>query len=320
MNDHNTYTSGLLATWLWIWGLVLVLLGVLVAFNVSDTYFDSTLAPSNLTTDAVILGVGTMVLGAVLLAIGAGIWMIRPWAWWAAISVVLLSFVSDIVNFGRTAAVLGVLSDPLPRRTAVWPIIMWREGVSFLGTANHDLFLVTWPLILHLVVSLVVLFVLASPQLRELFGIRFGEAAAVMGAPIPQPARFGGEATRVPAPHREEAGLTSQLGVAPQKLAYLIVQSGPGKGSSFQLKSQTTIGRDRKDNDVVLNDTAVSREHAIVRLEDHRFIFMDRGSVNRSFLVTPEGTKEITKHVLVDGDELLIGETRVLYREGQALA
>lgn len=318
MLERNTYATSLLAVWFCLWATVMLLIGILITFNVKDTYFVSAGAPDEATTDAVILGLGTVAFGALLFVVGVGLWAIRAWAWWIATVLVGISFVADIVNFARTVTLLATLPDDLPRQMAVWPILMWREPMTFLGTDSNEVLLVGWPILVHLIVSLVVLLVLVSPQFRELFGVALAEEAIPAGGPRP----VGLEATRVPQrPGRaEEPAATAQYGASPRRLAYLIVQTGQLAGQSFQLKDQTTIGRSKRENDIALDDNGVSRQHAIVRLENGRFVFMDRGSLNRSFLVTSSGKQEITKQVLEDGDELLLGDTRVLYREGQAKA
>lgn len=315
MGDRGSYVTGLLSAWLCFWGLILILIGVLITFNVSDTYYDSDFAADEASTDAIIIGLATAVLGVGIVVVGVGAWLIKTWAWWVATGLTALAVFSDIVNFARVANLLSALPDELGRKEAVWPIVMWRESLTFLGTSNNDVLLNSWPILLHLILAAIALLLLASPQMRESFGVTFGQ----MAPPIPS-RPVGGDATRVPMPARpvrEEPAHTIQHSVPPARLAYLIVQSGQGAGKSFQLQNQTTIGRSQKDNDIALSDNAVSREHAMIRLENQRFIFMDRGALNRSYLVTPDGKKEINKHTLMDGDEILIGETRLLYREGQ---
>lgn len=96
--------------------------------------------------------------------------------------------------------------------------------------------------------------------------------------------------------------------------SHLVVQSGEMAGQSFPLTQNTTIGRSSQ-NDVAIPDALVSREHAVILEDNGRFVFMDQGARNRSYLVTPEGQREVTRHILTDGDQLLIGDTRFVFRQ-----
>jgi len=96
----------------------------------------------------------------------------------------------------------------------------------------------------------------------------------------------------------------------------LIVQQGPNAGRSFHLGARTRIGRGQA-NDIVIGDASVSRDHAVIRMEDGRFVFTDRGSRNRSYVITENGKHEVTgRHTLADGDRLSIGDCVLLFRDG----
>jgi S-DNA-T family DNA segregation ATPase FtsK/SpoIIIE len=63
-----------------------------------------------------------------------------------------------------------------------------------------------------------------------------------------------------------------------QLAAWLAVASGPLKGQICQLSSdRTTIGRDGS-NQLVVNDPAVSRSHAVVIARDNDLVLIDLGS------------------------------------------
>src|SRR5258708_25594009 len=63
-------------------------------------------------------------------------------------------------------------------------------------------------------------------------------------------------------------------------MARLIISSPDGKKGILELnKPITTIGRGNA-NDLVLNDSSVSRFHAVVKLEDNVVLIADRGSTN----------------------------------------
>lgn len=95
-------------------------------------------------------------------------------------------------------------------------------------------------------------------------------------------------------------------------MAWLVLQDGPHEGREFRLGEVTTIGR-IGDNDIVLDDTAVSRRHAKIRLEDGAFTIYDLGATNP----TEVNGQEIGKHQLVDGDRIKIGETKLVFKQVQ---
>jgi len=75
-------------------------------------------------------------------------------------------------------------------------------------------------------------------------------------------------------------------------------------------KRRCTIGRG-ETNDLTLNDAAASREHAVLEEKVGKFYIEDRKSKNGTLL----NGHRITTHVLSDGDEIRIGEYRILFVE-----
>lgn len=98
--------------------------------------------------------------------------------------------------------------------------------------------------------------------------------------------------------------------------AWLAIVNGLRAGRLFPLEVQgTTIGRDAQ-NDIVLDDTAVSRQHAKIRAETEsgkkkdRFYVHDLGSSNHTYV----NNRRIDRALLRDGDEVRIGETRMIFK------
>ncbi len=75
-------------------------------------------------------------------------------------------------------------------------------------------------------------------------------------------------------------------------------------------KRRCTIGRG-ETNDLTLDDAAASREHAVLEEKGGRFYIEDRNSRNGTLL----NGQRITTHALSDGDEIRIGEYRILFVE-----
>ena len=87
-------------------------------------------------------------------------------------------------------------------------------------------------------------------------------------------------------------------------MARLIISSPDGKKGILELnKLITTIGRGNA-NDLVLNDSSVSRFHAVVKIQDHGVIIADRGSTNG---VVINGQKIHRETELKSGDSAAIG-------------
>src|SRR5204862_5428864 len=68
-------------------------------------------------------------------------------------------------------------------------------------------------------------------------------------------------------------------------------------------------------NTLQILDRIVSKEHAqIIRQPDGHFLFRDLGSLNGSFL----RGERMNEHILVDGDEVTLGSTRLTFQERSA--
>lgn len=97
--------------------------------------------------------------------------------------------------------------------------------------------------------------------------------------------------------------------------AVLLVRRGPNVGRRYAVSDErvTVVGR-HGDCDIVLSDTTVSRRHAEIRPDGHRFLLVDTGSLNGSYLNhQPVGTG-----VLGEGDEVTIGIFRFTFHAGVA--
>jgi adenylate cyclase len=98
-------------------------------------------------------------------------------------------------------------------------------------------------------------------------------------------------------------------------MAKIIVQSSEDR-REFELGPVTTIGR-HPHNAVQILDRIVSKEHAqIIRQPDGHFLYRDLGSLNGSFMKD----QRVSDHMLVDGDEITLGGTIILFQELSAQA
>ena len=105
----------------------------------------------------------------------------------------------------------------------------------------------------------------------------------------------------------------TRLGDAPRRAeraakapALLYVESGARRGTDYRINvGTTTIGR-AGDNDVIVDDETVSRQHALIREENGRFTLHDRGSLDGTYV---NGEKIRGPMTLQDGDEIGMGNT-----------
>ncbi|MBN1658188.1 MAG: FHA domain-containing protein, partial [Anaerolineae bacterium] len=109
-----------------------------------------------------------------------------------------------------------------------------------------------------------------------------------------------------------------QLRLGDVELAYQAAGAAPARaGAWIEVGGQRypispagmTIGRSR-DNDVVVPDTRASRDHARIDYQQGSFVISDLGSANGVFV----NGRRVQQHVLHDGDEVTIGDTRLHFR------
>lgn len=85
----------------------------------------------------------------------------------------------------------------------------------------------------------------------------------------------------------------------------LIMRTGPNPGKSFELtKNEIYLGRDI-NNDIVINDSEVSRKHARMILQAGSFVLEDLGSTNGTFV---NGQRLMGPHVMRPGELIMLGE------------
>jgi hypothetical protein len=77
------------------------------------------------------------------------------------------------------------------------------------------------------------------------------------------------------------------------------------------LRHALTIGRDL-ENDITLDDTTVSRRHAILLYLDDRWLVEDRGSANGTY-VNNTRVGFGSRHPLRDGDRIAVGSTTLVF-------
>lgn len=112
--------------------------------------------------------------------------------------------------------------------------------------------------------------------------------------------------------------LRTTIAGAGQALGRLVVvaapEGRPAPGTSLALDAVNTIGRD-VNNSVVIDDSFVSAEHALLTFRGRAWYVEDRGSTNGTWL---NGQRVESYLPLGYGDELQIGQVRLRLERAQA--
>lgn len=95
------------------------------------------------------------------------------------------------------------------------------------------------------------------------------------------------------------------------KRASLLVVQGAEQGTRFEVRDAPIFMGRGVNNEVRLHDTEVSRVHASVQRKDNSFTVTDRNSSNGTFV----NGKAITTYTLVDGDQIQLGRTVLLFSD-----
>ncbi len=93
--------------------------------------------------------------------------------------------------------------------------------------------------------------------------------------------------------------------------AELVMQTASG-GHTFPIESNlVTIGRGL-NNDIILEDPRISRQHAQLRYKSRRFLIADQGSTNGTYV---NGTPVTTEQVLRAGDIVSLGGLELIFQQ-----
>ena len=130
-------------------------------------------------------------------------------------------------------------------------------------------------------------------------------------APLPADTRVGASSSYAESVASVGPAKTEILQRPPAQMAWFIVRAGPRAGKEFRLGEVTNIGRDATQNDIAIDDTAISRQHARVRLEEGKFVLYDLASANG----TSVNGEKILKHELANSDLITMGETQFTFMQ-----
>lgn len=97
----------------------------------------------------------------------------------------------------------------------------------------------------------------------------------------------------------------------------LVMRSGPNPGKVFELATDSiSVGRE-STNDIMIQDTEISRNHARIIRRGSGYMVEDLGSTNGTFVNRQQVS---SPRVLAPGDEIGFGENVVVVYEGEGAA
>lgn len=97
--------------------------------------------------------------------------------------------------------------------------------------------------------------------------------------------------------------------------ALLISTRGAASGSRYLLdEDEITVGRD-PSSDILLDDSTVSRTHAVFRRINGNYSVIDTGSLNGTYV----NRQRVDSQELKNGDEIILGKFRLVYFTNKAV-
>ena len=97
--------------------------------------------------------------------------------------------------------------------------------------------------------------------------------------------------------------------------ALLISTRGAVSGSRYLLdEDEVTVGRDSRA-DILLDDSTVSRTHAVFRRINGNYSVIDAGSLNGTYV----NRQRVDSQELKNGDEIILGKFRLVYFTNKAV-
>ncbi len=228
------------------------------------------------------IGLLGILFGVLHIAVGWGLLEVRDWARIAALLFSALGLVLNLL--GGFSLLFGFSLEPFGRLS--FPGI----GVGCLVVAA----ICGW-----------IIWYLMKSDVEAIF-LKVYPQPLTPPEPTPPPVQLP---TARAAPRIEPTRLVEER---PPAMAWLVVKSGARVGQQFGLiKGINTIGRDGSRCDIVLEDGAVSAEHARIRFENGQFVIYDLASLNGTFV----NNRRVHRQILMDGDVIRLGNTTLVFKK-----
>jgi len=94
-----------------------------------------------------------------------------------------------------------------------------------------------------------------------------------------------------------------------RQMPTVIFMDGVDRGASFRIEQPRTIIGRSESAQLRVVDSGVSRQHALILLEDGKLFLEDLGSMNGTLV---NGVSFVGRHPLADGDKISLGPTTIL--------
>jgi pSer/pThr/pTyr-binding forkhead associated (FHA) protein len=89
-------------------------------------------------------------------------------------------------------------------------------------------------------------------------------------------------------------------------VAWLVVEQGPQTGQRWPVPlGETSLGRRRADNDIVVPSGTASRRHAVIRADTENCVYYDLEPTNPTLI---NDAAIVGPHELTEGDHIRIGD------------
>ncbi|MBK8315003.1 MAG: MFS transporter [Acidobacteria bacterium] len=108
----------------------------------------------------------------------------------------------------------------------------------------------------------------------------------------------------------DQDGTTLIPGAAAMK-AKLVIVRPEGPVREFDLPNHDCLIGKAPENDIVINDTAVSRKHAVIEPREGKFFIKDLGSLNGMMINGSRLTA--AEHLLSEGDQIQLGRSTITF-------
>ncbi len=230
------------------------------------------------------IGLSAVLLGGTQIAVGWGLWTLRNWARITAVVLFALGAIWNLVS--GIGLLVGI------------EILEMRVAYPGAGIAN----------LLIAALQGVVIWYLSTPDVVMSFEAGVGYPPVERTFVEPEPLTPVRPTAPPPSPRVQT---TEVYGQQPRPTGWLIARDGPQAGKNFGLKAgHTTIGRDTRKADIILDTSTVSGEHARVRYEGGQFFLYDLASTNGTFI----NNRQIQKQMLRDGDVVRFGQAEMVFK------
>jgi len=243
-----------------------------------------------LTSYQVVIGIVTILVGGLDIAVGWGLWTLQDWARIVAIILLALGAIGNL--FTGIGLLVGV-------NIGGYPLSLPGPGIASLLLAGIAAWLIWY---------------LLKPEITDIFrpGVAPFHLPPTMPAPPPPPVSTVPQPPPAPVPPvgppREP---TVEMGRPPAPEGWLVLRSGPRTGQQFGLKrGRNTVGRDPNRADIVLDDETVSGEHARIQFEQGHFYIYDLASTNGTYI----NNRRVQRQLLMDGDVVRFGNTQAVFK------